>query len=79
MKIDAFLLPTGDTAAQWTGDSGARYQVVGLGTAGVLFGVQRTPGEPWVTMPIDEPTRFGHWATVKQMQQWATRFTTEEV
>lgn len=78
MKIDAFALPSGDTAAQWIGETGARYQLVGLGTAGVLFGVQRTPDEPWVIMPITEPARFGPWATVKQMQQWAERFTTEE-
>lgn len=73
MKIDAFVLPSGDTAAQWVTPAGTEMQVIGLGEAGVLFGARR-PDQPWSLTPITDPERFGKWNTRKAMQAWVEAF-----
>lgn len=56
-------------------DTGTLVQFVGLTGGGVMMAVKPQGTDMWgPALMVENPERFGQWATVAQMKQWVQEF-----
>ena len=54
--------------------SGTEIQFVSLGDSGVMMGVRPKTTTEWTTTMVENPYRFGPFATAKQLSTWVAAF-----